>query len=69
MIILNRKSFNNKRNCLSVNSLFLECIEIKQISFVYQQNRFTVVVVLMMTDLILAFAKAGLLYISNIYIK
>ena len=32
-------------------------IEIKQISFVYQQNRFTFIVVLMMADLILAFAK------------
>ena len=43
-------------------------IEIKQISFVYQQNRFTVIVVLMITDLILAFVKVGLVYISNIYI-
>ena len=32
-------------------------IEIKQISFIYQQNRFTVIVVLMITDLILARPK------------
>ena len=44
-------------------------IEIKQISFVYQQNRFTVIVVLMITDLILASVKVGLVYISNIYIR
>ena len=44
-------------------------IEIKQISFVYEQNRFTVIVVLMITDLILAFDKVGLVYISNIYIR
>ena len=43
-------------------------IEIKQISFVYQQNRFTVIVVLMITYLILAFVKVGLVYISIIYI-
>ena len=41
-------------------------IEIKQISFFYQQNRFTVIVVLMITVLILAFAKVGLVYISYI---
>ena len=29
-------------------------IEIEQMSFVYQQNRFTVILVLMITDLILA---------------
>ena len=34
--------------------------EIKQIYFVYQQIRFTVIVVLMITDLILAFVKVGL---------
>ena len=44
-------------------------IEIEQISFIYQQNRFTVIVVLMITDLILAFVKVGLVYISNIYIR
>ena len=44
-------------------------IEIEQISFVYQQNRFTVIVVLMMTDLILEFPKVALVYISNIYIR
>ena len=44
-------------------------IEIKQISIVYQQNRFTVIVVLMITDLILEFVKVGLVYISNIYIR
>ena len=44
-------------------------IEIQQISFVYQQNRFTVIVVLMITDLILAFVKVGLVYIFNIYIR
>ena len=44
-------------------------IETKQISFVYQQNRFTVIVVLMMSDSILAFVKVGLVYISNIYIR
>ena len=44
-------------------------IEIKQFSFVYQQNRFTVIVVLMITYLILAFVKVGLVYISIIYIR
>ena len=44
-------------------------IEIKQISFAYKQNRFTVIVVLMMTDLILVFAKVGLVHISIIYIR
>ena len=44
-------------------------IEIKQISFVDQQNRFTVIVVLMITNLILAFVKVGLVYIFNIYIR
>ena len=44
-------------------------IEIKQITFVYQQNRYTVIVVLMITDLILAFVKVELVYISNIYIR
>ena len=44
-------------------------IEIKQISFVYKQNRFTVIVVLMIIDLILAFVKVELMYISNIYIR
>ena len=44
-------------------------IEIKQVSFVYQQNRFTVIEVLMITDLISAFVKVGLVYISNIYIR
>ena len=43
--------------------------EIKQISFVYQQNRFTVIVVLMIADLILAFVKVGLVYIYNIDIR
>ena len=33
-------------------------IEIKQISFVYQQNRLTIIVVLMITDLILSFVKS-----------
>ena len=44
-------------------------IEIKQNSFVYQQNSFTIIVVLMITDLILAFAKVELVYNSNIYIR
>ena len=44
-------------------------IEIKQISFVYQENRFTVIVVFMITDLIMEFAKVRLVYISNIYIR
>ena len=44
-------------------------IEIKQISFVYQQNSFTVIVVLMITGLKLAFVKVRLLCISNIYIR
>ena len=44
-------------------------IEIKQISFVYQQNRFTVIVVLMITDFILPFVEIGLVYIFNIYIR
>ena len=44
-------------------------IEIEQICFVYQQNRFTVIVVLMITDLIFAFVKVVLVYISNIYIR
>ena len=38
-------------------------IEIKQISFVYQQNRFTVIVVLMIIDSILAFVNDELVYI------
>ena len=44
-------------------------IEIKQIFLVYQQNRFTVIVVLIMTDFILAFVKVGVVYIFNIYIR
>ena len=40
-----------------------------KLSRFHQQNRFTVIAVLMMTDLILAFAKVGLAYISNIYIR
>ena len=44
-------------------------IEIKQITFVYLHNCFTVIVVLMISDLILAFVKVVLVYISNIYIR
>ena len=69
----------NRRNLLStveevisrqwVYKVYPMSIEIKQISFVYLQNRFTVVVVLKITNLILAFVKVGLVYISNIYIR
>ena len=44
-------------------------IEIKQIYSIYQQNRFTVIIVLTITDLFLGFVKVGLVYISNIYIR
>ena len=62
---------HSKKSLLTVKlrSFQNESIEIKQIYFVYQQNRFTIIVVLMITDLILAFAKVGLVYISNIYIR
>ena len=53
---------HSEKNLLIVKLSFFQnaSIEIKQISFVYQQNRFTVIVVLMITVLILAFVKVGL---------
>ena len=54
---------------MNLGSFQYASIEIKQISFIYQQNRFTVIVVLIVTDLTLAFAKDGLVHISNIYIR
>ena len=61
----------SKKSVLIVKSGFFQnaSIEIKKISFVYKRNRFTVIVVLMIIDLILAFVKVELMYISNIYIR
>ena len=64
-------SVHSKKSLLIVKlgSFQNASIEIKQISFVYEQNRFTVIVVLIITDFILEFVKVGLVYISNIYIR